>query len=254
MNFLFPHLDDRSCREIVDSWGGNLPAFAFRHQQQTYAPLGGHRATEDSLQRLRSAVLELTLQNARAQNDRAASDALVALTLRREMPITCHEASQPGLWQFISCVLLPDVLLWRFGKNGEIVEERWRGIGKRNTFGRLWWRAEILETSTRSPEVLHRLREDEIVQIMERPSIAGNKNLARLMAVNFIQAVREPDDLTKAALAGINGRQRIMRELAKRLLRLGCVRAFDAMAEGALEDLVRQQLRHTCRILAANTA
>lgn len=250
MNLLFPRLNDRECREIVGTWATEAPSWSVRHQQQTFGPLGGQRVTDERLERLRSVVLDLTLANARAQSDRSSSDALVALALRREMPITCHEASQPEVWQFLSCVLLPDVLVWRFGREVGVVEERWRGTGKRNTFGRLWWRAEVLEERDRPPAVLHRLREDELVAIMERPSLSGNPGLARCIAGTFIETIREPDALAKAALAGRNGRQTIMRELTKRLLRVGSVRSFDVMEPEGIKDLVRDQMHITCRSLA----
>jgi hypothetical protein len=85
-------------------------------------------------------------------------------------------------------VLLPHVVRWRFpGQRGAPTStERFLGAqrGIRNCFGRLWWRAELLfdEPADDPYHLLAALGEDELVQITERPSIAGCQPLAKALA------------------------------------------------------------------------
>ena len=135
----------------------------------------------------------------------------------------------------MACVLLPDIVRWRFpgGEKGQTGEERfsWKSRGVRNTFSRVWWRACILrQPQTENPfELLYQLGEDELVQIMERPAIAGSPILARQICRSFI-------DISNTA-TGIS-RSDLLRDAMKRLRRLLTMVSFDALDEEVLRALV----------------
>ena len=106
-----------------------------------------------------------------------------ARILRDRLEMTPHEASHEEVWSYLTCCWLLDIAVWRFGAEAD--ERRYIGNVNRNTFRRLWWRAEVL-----GPEIdLTRLGEDELVNIMERPTIAADRRLARAIAAEFLARV-----------------------------------------------------------------
>ena len=107
-----------------------------------------------------------------------------ARLLRQALPMSANEASHEEVWSYHCCWLL-DVAVWRFGVDAD--ERRFIGNVNRNTFRRLWWRAEIL-----GPDIdLTKLGEDELVNIMERPTIASDRRLARTIALSSPARVHE---------------------------------------------------------------
>ena len=99
------------------------------------------------------------------------------------------------------------------------------GNVNRNTFRRLWWRAEVL-----GPEIdLTRLGEDELVNIMERPTIAADRRLARAIAAEFLARVDG---------GVVRERMHLMRDAMKRLLRLTPMVAFSALDSTEVAQVV----------------
>jgi len=93
------------------------------------------------------------------------------------MEIVPADAAEPGVWAFLCCVAVPDLACWRFPGR---TRERLLG-GPRNALRRLWWRAYVLDRGSREG-LSGRLGEDETVQIMERPTLAGNPRVATTLA------------------------------------------------------------------------
>ena len=80
-----------------------------------------------------------------------------ARLVREHLDISPNEASHEEVWSYLTCCWLLDVAVWRFGVNAD--RRRFVGNVNRNTFRRLWWRAEVL-----GPDVdLTQLGEDELV-------------------------------------------------------------------------------------------
>lgn len=212
-----------------------------------YTETGGARARHDTLAEVREALLSIATEHGYAPEGESKQlstdearviDALWAVCLHERMQISRDEAGRAGVWAFLGCVLLPGLVRWRFARTGIPPANRFTGSLQRNTFYRLWWRAELL----RDPEhvepywLLSALGEDEQVQFVERPSLAGCRALVLPAARLFIELVRPRDD--------IGNQMKVMRELTKRMLRLLGIVAFElltplqctAMARGLIDD------------------
>lgn len=204
--------------EIVSSMPDLSPAV-------TYTPVGGQRIDPRQLERLRNDILRLAREH--GMPDRMIEPSIfegrAARLLRESLPMSANEASHEEVWSYLTCCWLLDVAVWRFGVDAD--ERRFIGNVNRNTFRRLWWRAEIL-----GPEIdLTKLGEDELVNIMERPTIASDRRLARTVALEFLARVDE---------GAADSRMQLMREAMKRLLRLTPLVAFQALTDDQMRGVV----------------
>jgi hypothetical protein len=191
----------------------------------TYAAVGGTAVDHSALQALRRALRELAREHGMPDSQARLMefDGRAARMVREMLPMSAHEASQEEVWSYLTCCWLLDVAVWRFGATAD--QRRFIGNVNRNTFRRLWWRAEVL-----GPEIdLARLGEDELVNIMERPTIASDARLARTVARTFLHRL---DD------GPTHERMMLMREAMKRLLRLTPFVAFGTLDDDELGLLV----------------
>jgi hypothetical protein len=133
-----------------------------------------------------------------------------------------HEAAQEEVWSYLTCCWLLDVAVWRFRRDAPM--ERFIGHLNRNAFRRLWWRREILGDLD-----LTLLGEDELVNIMERPTLFSNRRLARDIARELLDRVQRD---------GVPDRMRLMREATKRILRLTPFVAMSSLDDAQLRLLV----------------
>lgn len=228
MTVIVPRLDRDSATEILAHHRGSeldlVSAAMPLSPVVTYSPVGGARIERAELENLRFAMLELARDHGmpgppeRLQEFEGRGARLV----RDLLPMTPHEASHEEVWSFLTCCWLLDIAFWRFGRGAD--EARFIGHLNRNTFRRMWWRGEIL-----GPQVdLTRLGEDELVSIMERPTIASDRRLARSVAREFLARV-ESDAAAE--------RMKLMREGTKRLLRLTPFVAFSGLGDGEVRQL-----------------
>src|SRR5260370_25862083 len=221
-----------------------------RHPAATYAPTGGNRIKDNPLRALQQDLRDRARQcgypgvpNGSQKRD---FDAISGQLLHQKMYITPSEAARPEVWNFFACVLLPDIVRWRFpGSGGVTSKERFQGKnrGIRNTFGRTWWRAQILyRPDTQNPYVLlYQLGEDELVQIMERPGIAGSSALAAQISDSYLTA--------SAVDSGISS-QEVLRDAMKRLRRLLPLVSFDALDDGIRRELIDHVFEDAVKSLA----
>lgn len=207
------------------------------HPDAVYAATGGHRARKNDLEQLQTEMRNLARQcgypEQPNEQQRRKFDAESGKLLYEKMQISPAEAARPGVWSFLACVLLPDIVRWRFPGAGKTSEERflWKSRGVRNTFARVWWRAHILYQSQpeKSHELLDLLHEDELVQIMERPTIAGSPVLATQICRSFITVISTDIGISRSDL---------LRDAMKRLRRLLVMISFDALDEKVLRELI----------------
>ena len=197
----------------------------------TSSPLGGMELPEEVFSALRTAIVALARGHG-YPNERARLplfDAACARLVHDQLPISPHEASEEDAWSHLTCCWLLDIAAWRWDGMSKGDERRFRGDVNRNTFHRLWWRAEIL-----GPDIdLTLLGEDELVNIMERPIVASNRALTRSLVNQFLARVQDGDD---------GGRMMLMREAGKRLVRLTPIVDFHALDQTELDSMIRDIL------------
>jgi hypothetical protein len=95
-------------------------------------------------------------------------------------PFACKLGSatawgRKGVWSFLRLVLLPEIGPWR---SFDRAQDRLLGH-PRNVFRPSWWRAHVLGAGLDAVPEGQPLGEDELVQIMERPTLAANPAVAR---------------------------------------------------------------------------
>jgi len=148
---------------------------------------GGSRATILDLRSVRDTVTSVAASHGfpgRPVTARTvpALDADLTRAFCRSTELSVGEGSLPGLWVFMCAILLRDVVNWRWG--GEAIVDRFRA-GRRNTFYRYWYRGLVLRDDDNHADpywLIGKLGEDNLVQIAERPYLAGNRDIARAMA------------------------------------------------------------------------
>jgi hypothetical protein len=231
---LFPQLPHHVALQIAESaHTTSVESLANQasasHPSCEYTPTGGNRATTVALNKLRGDLLQLAATAGYPRPPEplraAAFDAEASIVLKQQMPMVPAEAAKGGVWEFLSCVLLPDVVRWRFSGAGGADTPLERFIsGRRNVFQRLWWRAFHLAPRTADApqlsELLHALGEDELVQLMERPSLAGIAGLPNSIAAGLLTASQTYSHLN---------RRQLIREAQKRFLRLSSFLSFESI-------------------------
>ena len=220
---------------------------------ETYAELGGTRIRLGELATLQRELRTIARQHGFPQQpktDKAQQfDQRTAVHLFEKMRISAHEAAQPSVWQYLCCMVVPDIVRWRFPGEGDKGTSIDRFIGgRRNTLGRLWWRAYVLRDDSSPPEDRHNLMramgEDELVQLMERPAVFGDRRLVRASATAF---------LAEAARTKVP-RQMLMREIQKRLVRRMPLTFFGAMDDAQLKTALDDIACETVASMATQSA
>lgn len=191
----------------------------------TSSELGGLEIDEERLAALRVAIVALARAHGypEAPTSIGTFEGHCARLLRSELDISPHEASEEGVWSHLTVCWLMDVAVWRWGGIGD--ERRFRGDVNRNTFRRLWWRAEVFGNHFD----LTQLGEDEFVNIMERPTIAANRRLVRMLATAFLARLE----------AGAQAdRMMLMREACKHIVRITPIIDLFALDDATLRLLL----------------
>lgn len=159
-----------------------------------YAASGGSPIRHDILVDLRARLVEIAagcgFPDRGSASDRARFDEQVSAFLAERDELDGGEALRDDVWAFLACVLLPDLVVWRFADRPA---ERFHG-GVRNTFQRLWMRGRILDRGAAAEdrwELLGALTEDALVQITERPSIGNDARLSLALAEGWLRASRQ---------------------------------------------------------------
>jgi hypothetical protein len=257
MSYLYPRLPITAAHTLIAERAGVQPIDLViktesYHKEMQYAPTGGNRVPDSHLQYLQSEIRVSAKRfgypfhsvTAKAEGfDRECAEILL-----ETMDLDPAEAAHIEMWAFLTTVLLPDVVRWRF--SGEITStDRFlggdRGL-RRNTFGRLWWRAYLLrlDVPRDAYHLLHSLNEDELVQITERPSIAAYRPLAQTIARSHIHARLYHPHLPRRA---------IMREGIKRIRRRMSLLSYELMTHAEMQHDVNCAFEAAASALAASS-
>jgi len=227
---ILPRLSRESALELLETLLGADPADLGNSMPDTgravtYTPVGGTRIGDHALAGLRKEILALAHEHGMPgpPQETARFEGLAARVLRERLAITPNEASHEEVWSYLTCCWLLDVAVWRFGAQAD--RRRFIGNVNRNTFRRLWWRAEILGDDLD----LTQFGEDELVNIMERPTIAADRRLARAVAREFLSRVDRN---------ATESRMQLMREVTKRLLRLTPLTSFSALDDTDVHSVI----------------
>lgn len=196
MIVLLPRLPAPAAERLIDHmlgpdgfrWGGFAPETL--PEGARYAATGGTTITAQRLRDLRSGLADLArlygFGGEVQRDDHAGFDAALGGWLAGFGEFNSGEALRDDVWTFLTVVMAPDIVHWRFGTS----RERYLG-GVRNTFQRSWLRARVLDRGPRHPErwaLLEQLSEDALVQITERPAIGADPKLARELAEGWVRA------------------------------------------------------------------
>jgi hypothetical protein len=231
---VYPRLPtDRALELLEDLQGLPLEDLRLRsrlkHSEAVFYTAGS-AASETKLKELRDRVRAVTDElgfptpgGRRGEGAALAFDQRLPGLLHQMMDIVPADAAAEGVWSFISLVLLPDAAAWRYP---DMHPDRLTGH-YRNVFRRLWWRAEVLGAGPRDAPA--RLGEDQLVAVMERPTIGGDRRLAR----SFCRAV-----LSKLEIQPAGRGMMLMRESAKRLIRFTPFIAMGALEQETLDQLM----------------
>ncbi|QSE93907.1 hypothetical protein JWS13_37570 [Rhodococcus pseudokoreensis] len=238
MTYLWPRLSAAFGTSAFDKFSGKsvseLKGLARDHHAHvTYAATGGTRVTKSQAGALAEKLREIGeaygYPEAPNNTQRIGFDRAAAELIYTTMDITSVEASNRGVWNFLSIVTLPDLTMWRFEDRNI---ERWiaRDL-TRHMFSRLWWQGMTFAIPTPDgPDfsLLRALTESDLNQITERRSLGGNPRLAQALA----RIVTESE-------AG-GGRRELIRDVTPALRRMLAFVDFSTLSNDQIDDHVRE--------------
>jgi hypothetical protein len=143
--------------------------------------------------------------------------------------MTAGEGLRDDVWTWIGVCLVPDLVAWRFPGQPE---DRFLG-GVRNVFQRHWMRARALDVGGSRPlrwRLVQAMPEDALVQIMERPSLSSQPELAGAIGRAW---------LAQSEASGHRGLEDITREAVREIRILNESRALAAMDLPDLDQFVQ---------------
>ena len=250
---LFPRLSIALARQKAVILSAELPTNIRRNLQASsvidtfalFTPTGGSKVSADLLKSLRNAIWNCSdrygFPEFASVINRQKFDYECSRLFFETMDISASEASKLEVWAHMTCVLLPDVVRWRFGGYEKQDTSMDRFIGsdcgrRRNTFGRLWWRAYLLRVNNASDpyQLLSYFGEDDLVQITERPSLAGSPSLATEILVQVLGYI--------VTLSQKYNERDLLREAVKRIRRLLPLIDFDSLTPSQRSEMIQQQI------------
>jgi hypothetical protein len=246
-SLLYPRLSRAAAQRILNERNGvsieDLHDLGgLDHPDAAPSATGGRPVTADKLRDVQNAIREVAksagfpkpIAGSTQSFDRPCGSALYGL-----MDIVPADAADEGVWSFMTVVLVPEIGPWRFPRQSDD-----RMLGRpRNVLRRLWWRAWALGPDLElAPDGCEPLGEDESVQIMERPSLGGNRRSAHALQ----------EALWRAELAGLSvPRSELMRQLARRMRATKSHISLDSIDDESLIELLGRITHDALRDLTA---
>ncbi len=216
---------------------------AVSHPSAWYDPVGGIQIESSELFRLADRLTEAAQragypQVLRPGDGTRIADLDLAVALYEGLQITPVVAAEPGLWNFLAVVLVPDLVRWRFpthqGGSEDATIDRWL-VGSRSNrqaFERLWWRAFFLRDSAATDPwgVFRRLKEDDFIAIVERTNLVGYQKAVLSLA----RAV-----IARVDAGACSNQGELTRSAAKQLRRKAAFIELHTLDSYALDELTR---------------
>ena len=233
--FIYPQLDRTAAGRVLGAQAKlSLEELekegSVSHPDAAPAATGGHPVPAERLldlqAKLRRAAREAGFPSALHRGATQSFDRPAGKILYETMEIVPADAAEEGVWSFLSLVVVPEIGPWRFPGRADD-----RLLGRqRNVLRRVWWRAWAFGADLdAAPASCTPLGEDEFVQVMERPSLGGNRRTAR--------AIR--DALWRAEGSGLTvSRSELMREISRRIRAERSHRALDVLNDVQLAHLL----------------
>jgi hypothetical protein len=239
-HFIFPRVSMEHASELIEDTKDvdvvhiSRAADRRRAADETFAVLGLPKINDEALRTIRRDIRELASRYGypETQRNRTKFDIEAAVYLHASLPAPRGELLRNEVWQYIASSLLPDIVCWRWRAPGEEPgPDRFLG-GVRNTFGRLWRRADVLrDDRLNDPWILVRsLSEDNVAAIIERPKVARHRLLVREASRAFLLRRDLAEQLGVKSPV-----QTYLRQLMMRITRRGAHVAFATLAH---DDLV----------------
>jgi len=231
MSWVWPRLPEAAAQARFKSLGSSLEELrewsATSDHEAAPVAVGGTPVPIKVVQELQIQIRDIAASygypRLLAKPKTAKFDREASLVLYEVMDIIPADAACLEVWSFTTLVLLPDVACWRFPERAEA-----RLLGRpRNVFGRLWARVDVVGRGLLERE--DSLGEDEFVGIMERTKLAADHRLARHLALALIEL---------APLYSVP-RSELLRDVAKRILRLRALLSLESLSDEELDDEVR---------------
>lgn len=248
MSLLYPRLlpaaaaqlyADQASASTSDLTADSAPS----HPSAVFIATGGTRVAKAALDQHRKSILSIARSygypDPASADGRNRFDIDTARYLHAELQMVPAEASSGDIWAFFACVLLPDVTHWRFPSP---IKDRVLGTDlTRHTYGRLWWRAQLVWSSgTPDPyEALDKIGGEAFGQIYERRAALG-------ASPALVRSI-----ITVWSEIGTDQQSRdLLRDFLKRVLRLTSFVSFESMEIPELRALLRTTLSEAESALA----
>lgn len=236
MRYVWPRLSEVDARVLLAQYEPLSPTelrdlAATDHPRAAEVAVGGQRVPlpiiEQVARDLRSLADEHGFPDALSHHSPGEFDRPAARLVHNGMKILPSDAASDEVWNFLNLVVLPDLTVWRYPDRHP---ERMMGRS-RSTFGRLWWRAEVI-----GEDLLDRpdgLGEDQLVAIMERPRLAANRLAARTLA----QIIIEGDEV------GGRADSQTMRHTARLFRQRSAFISLESLSVAELQEFASDCLR-----------
>lgn len=205
-----------------------------------FAPVGGSPVAKADLESLRKFIVASAIASGYPGTSARVKRAAFDLTLSTGLPafpIPIGEGLRPEVWAWIAVVLVPHILRWRWGGGGrDVPSDRGAGSIYRNAFARLWHAGRILDRGQGASErwgYLEAMGADQMVALLERPSLGSNPLIARAIADVW---TRLPDSQRS---------ERLFREAMKTFLISAAVVELDALTPPELKSMAKGTFEQT---------
>ena len=235
--FLLPRLKSHGVSTILSRFGEDAPkrksAIEMLREHadlKTNAASGGVRADKISID-ICADLRDIANKVSGSRTSKAKFDQRAAIYLAQRKELKSGEGLRDDVWAFMTTVLAPDVVYWRFPTRSSAQTDRYAG-GVRNAFQRLWIRGVTLDRGVNSEarwELVEKLTEDAMVQIFERASLSSAGELAKAIAEGWLRA---------EARFGRERMEDIMRSATKLIRVRNQIIDLSSLSQGELEQVV----------------